>query len=458
MRTKRALAVLILASLVVTGDLGDPHPNVAKAASGRRPNILIIVTDDQPIRTLKVMPRTRHWLVKRGTRFQRAFAATPLCCPSRATIMTGQYAHNTGVKTNADGAKLPVHRTVQHHLHKSGYSTGLVGKWLNAWPFRAPPNDFDTWAVLKPSDGISRYWNATFNLNGRVRKLDGYATNRIASLSTNMLRTWETKDDAKPWFLMVSTGAPHLAAYPDSSDVRADIPRWRPSPAVLEKDRSDKPPWVRAQRKSLDAARAIRQGQLRTLISVDRMMARLRRQLRDGREARDTLVIYLSDNGYLWRDHGVLHKRYPYSNSIRIPFLARWPGRLASGATVRRYISTVDVAPTVFQAAGVTPSHVVDGQSLLETSSRKYVFNEFFRDVSSRFVPSWASLKDSHSQYIEYFGSDRRVMFREYYDLTSDPFQLRNLLQDGNPNNNPDLFRIKSRLEAARNCAGRACP
>jgi arylsulfatase A-like enzyme len=429
---------------------------LGSSAARASPNILVIVTDDQRAGTLGVMPATRRIFLQQGRAFRSNFVTTPLCCPSRASILTGLFAHNHGILTNGM-ANLPQDLTMQRYLHDAGYKTAIIGKYLNSWPLDRDPPYFDRWALVRPRHG---YWNGEFNVNGQIRTLPGYVTDVLAARSVQALRAFN-RSDPQPWFVYIAPTAPHAPAIPVHKYADAQIPHWRPSPAVLERDRSDKPPWVRTQSASLAWARDFRARQLRTLMSVDDLVARLFRELRLLREQRRTVAIFLSDNGVFWGEHGLDGKRAPYTEAVSVPMALRWPGHLEGGTTDRRNATNVDVAPTMLAAAGLVPSSPMDGRSLLDSWTRPVVFTEHwsFREGFRERFRNWKAVRTSRTQYIEYYNDDfSRIIFREYYRLTRDPWELRNLLHDGIRANSPDMTRLHRWIRRYGSCSGTSCP
>lgn len=440
------------------GETGAGPGGAGEAATSAPPNVLLIVTDDQPAGTLEVMPQLRRWFAGRGTTYSRAFVTTPLCCPSRATILTGRYAHNHGVLGNTYGGNLDPGGTLPVLLRQAGYRTALAGKLLNRWPMGRPPPGFDRWAL---SNG--GYRDAIFNVDGTVRTVNRYSTHFVADRATGFLR-WFERDDARPWFLVVAPFAPHGPFEPSDRYRSAPVPPWRPPPEVLEPNRSDKPPHVRARKPNLPATRAIRDGQLRSLMSVDDMVGGLMDELAALGERGRTLAIYVSDNGFLLGTHGIIQgKRLPYLPAIHVPLLARWPGHLPEGATDDRLVANVDIAATVLDAAGVLPAvaSFLDGRSLLSRWSRRRLLLEYWQ-TDGIAIPGWAAFLTPTYHYIESHGPDgRTVTFREYYDLVRDPGELRNVLADPDPGNDPAparLARLSAGLAAARTCRGPAGP
>jgi arylsulfatase A-like enzyme len=450
-----------LAVLVVLLTAAAASPAVVEA-QGARPNILLIVTDDQrATETLGVMPKTRHYFQRGGRRFMNAFATTPLCCPSRASILTGRYAHNTGIHRNSPEG-LDTSTLFPRFLRHDGYRTAMAGKFFNGWGQSKLPH-FDHWASLKVRHGV--YFRPTFNVDGAIRRTRGYSTDLIGQYAINFLNRFENQDDDAPWFLYVAPSAPHYPWRPRPKYRHAPLARWGGTPAVLERNRSDKPAYVRRVNWGLEGGRAVRAGQLRTLMSVDDMVGRLVRRLGALGEKRDTLAIFTSDNGFLWADHSfggaqstAGEKRVPYSASVRVPLLLRWPGHVAAGSRREGLVGNIDIAPTVLSAAGIR--RPLDGRSLLRARARARILLEYWKE-SGQEIPTWASLRTRTYQYIEYRRRGR-VFFREYYDLVRDPWQLHNLLGDGNSRNNPNVMKLHTQLKLDRRCVGtgasRTCP
>ena len=438
----------------------------------RRPNVLIIVVDDQPVEdTLSVMPHVRELFGRGGTRFSNGFVTTPLCCPSRSTIFSGRYAHNHGVTGQGGGGDGGVgtptgqpdpRATMQRYLHDAGYRTAIAGKFLVNVPWSTSPPFWDRWAITGGG-----YYDPGFNIDGHVLSLDGrYSTSVIGSQTVRFLRSFDRTDDAAPWLMYVAPQAPHadLAGnyVPKRVDANAPVGRWRGNPAARESDRSDKPPWV--QYHTLDWAtegRRMRAGQLRTLMSVDRQVGRIYRTI-DALGERNTLAFYLSDNGYLWGEHGIGHeKRYPYTGSVRVPFLARWPGHVAPGGVDRSLVANVDLLPTILDAADLRPQlrYPLDGRSIFGPDRRRLLL-EYFLSPDYDHVPGWAGIRTHRYEYVEWFDDLARtsVSFREYYDLSSDPWQLANRYRDADGGPRPPTRRLHRRLVHAMRCAGDSCP
>jgi arylsulfatase A-like enzyme len=447
-----AARLALLAGAVFLAGLVSPP---SASAAIEPPNVLIIVTDDQRVGTLGVMPRTVRFFQRQGRTFTRGFVTTPLCCPSRASIFTGRYAHNHGVETNGDGRLLPQDVTLQRYLADAGYTTAIVGKYLNSWPLHRDPPHFDHWALAESDT----YRDPEFNVDGTLKTLRGYATDVLASRAVRVLRRFEATD-SQPWFLYVAPVAPHLPSMPAPEYANAPVPAWRPNPAVREADRADKPPWVRERSISQAWVRPRRADQFRTLMSVDDLVSRVARTLGDLRERRRTIAFFVSDNGFLWGEHGLAFKGQPYTHSIKIPLLLTWPGHVSPGSRDGRHAATIDIAPTILDAVGITPAEPMDGKSLLQTWTRRHLFTEYYRTRHHYWIRGWASVRTRRMQYVEYYDDEDRshVVFREYYRLDRDPWQLTNVLRDGNPANNPDIRRLHQLVKQYRACSASSCP
>ncbi|MGH2682804.1 MAG: sulfatase family protein [Actinomycetota bacterium] len=453
---RRAIFGLAIASL--TALAATPGPLQADPGEGNGggtlPNVLVIMTDDQRADgTLDVMPATQRWFGEGGTRFPNTYATTPLCCPSRATLFSGRYAHNHGVTDNAQAGNLNHAETLQAYLQAVGYRTGIFGKFLNLWNVKVSPPLFNDWATFKGG-----YFGKPFNINGTLRRTEGYSTRFIARRAVRFLRKSEQRD-SRPWLMFVTPFAPHVPARAEPAYTDAPVAEWEGNPSVREVDRSDKPSIVQEAEASPDSVQRRRARQLRTLMSVDDLVSTLAAELRRLGEEDGTLAFFLSDNGLMWGDHGTTGKSLPYSASIEIPLLVRWPGTFPAGAVDDRLATTVDIAPTILHAAGLpTVPGQVDGRSLLEPWDRDRVLTESW-------VIPWASLRTRSYQYTEWYNVDGNLTFREYYDLEADPWQLTNLLGDGVPANDPPadlLASLSADLARDRLCAGvegpAACP
>jgi arylsulfatase A-like enzyme len=455
MRRRRTLLGALLVAIALGGVLAGP----GRAQAAVRPYVLLIVSDEARPETLAVMPKTRRWMSRWSRIYPQAYVTTPLGNPSRSSLMTGRYAHNHLVQNDGSSGTLDASTTtIQAYLHAAGYRTALFGKYLDGWADPrsgiSQPRYFDRWASFP---GSFAYYDATWRLPGGVRTIHEYSTSYIGDQAVRFIARREA-DASQPWFMMLGTSAAQSPRTPQLRYRHAPVPRFASNPARAERNRSDKPPYVRARRINPRRDANVRRGQLRTLMSVDDMVDRVFRALRERRELRNTLVVYTSDNGFQWGEHGLTLKGSPYPASYRVPLLIRWPGHFRQAAqTLARRAANIDIAPTVLDAAGVTPDPAVpmDGRSLLRPSTPRAMLLEYWRGGGGG-APPWASIRTATYQYTEYYAADGSVSFREYY-VAGDRFQLRNLLHDGDPADNPDVEALHAKLLAARACQGSSC-
>jgi arylsulfatase A-like enzyme len=431
-------------------------PPIGQALIADPPNVLLIVTDDQRRDgTMIAMPQTAALFDREGTEFTRPYTATPLCCPDRGSIRSGRFAHNHGVTTNWSYPLMQLYdqnSTIEHQLRTAGYATALVGKYWNDWPLGIAPPNFQKWAMF--SGG---YNNMTFSVNGSVRQIPGYTAAVQGTYASQFLNEFEA-NDGQPWYMYLTPQAPHSPTTPESKYQNAPFPNLVPSPAFQETDISDKPVQVRrlGHQHTLSEVDATRKAQLRTLMSVDDLVAGIFAQLEALGET-NTLAIFTSDNGYMWGEHWLNAKRWPYTDSVQIPLFMRWPGHVAAGADDPRLVSHVDIAPTIYGAVGLTPSYVPDGVSLFSPGARQRLYLEYFLSPDAK-VKTWSGLITAGGVgYFEWY-ENGGTFFREYYDLVSDPYQLTNLLGDGNAANDPDVAALSAQLALDRVCVGTACP
>jgi arylsulfatase A-like enzyme len=400
------------------------------------------------------MTKIRGWLADGGTEFRNGYASTPVCCPSRSGLFSGRYTHNHGNLNNQTTKKLDQDATIQAYLKRAGYQTGMAGKFLLEWSNSTRPPNFDMWALT--SGG---YVNVPFGTD-QGNLTAAYSTTEIQRQAVRMLNRFE-QDDSRPFYLYLAPQAPHAPFTPEPKYANANVGPCNPSPGVVETDKSDKPAWVRQYNTSQATGCADRQGQLRTTLSVDDMVDVVMNRLSQLGELANTVVIFTSDNGYLWAEHGVREKFIAYSESIRVPLLVRWPGRVPGGFDDFRPVANIDIAPSILAAAGISPAlkYPFDGRPFLSASglsnqSRPEAYFEYFKDANRPTFPAWRSIRTDRAQYIEWYDGNGSINFREYYDLVNDRYQLTNLLRDGNPGNDPDVSGFSARLADYRTCRG----
>lgn len=399
-----------------------------------RPNFVVIVTDDQRWDTLGSMPAVRRLLMTGGVTFRNAFVTTPSCCPSRVSLLTGQYSHRSGVldgsADNAPGGAPAFYddRSVATWLDDAGYRTGLIGKYLNDYaelPVGYVPPGWDEWFAIAQGHPQVRYYDFELNENGRIVRYGDPSDYSTSVLGSKALRFVEGDG---PFFLYFAPIAPHPPSTPAPEDLDAPVDAWDPPPSFGEEDLSDKPDG-RIDRYDPATARSTRDQMLRSLLAVDRAIEQIHHAVADAGRLDDTYFLFTSDNGFLWGEHRLMGKVWPYEESIRVPLVIRPPGDNPT-RTVRRIALNIDVSSTIADLADVEATPSPDGISLVPflddaaAPTRDRFVVEFLGFAPN--VPPYSALRTERYLYVEY-----RDGSRELYDLRSDPFQLRNMLGEG---------------------------
>jgi arylsulfatase A-like enzyme len=462
----RAGALIVaLVILVVTVALAEP---AAPRRRGTRPNLVVIVSDDQAPGTLPSEPPSMPWLQSRiedptdhWLWFPNAFINTPLCCPSRATILTGLYSHHTGVRDNDQGDRLDESETLPVWLHDAGYTTALIGKYLNRYPFaRGPyiPPGWDRWIAKRNTLVSTTYENYGFVDQGIPMRVsdapDSYASSYFAERAVEFIHGAPTD---RPFFLYFAPSAPHSPFTPAPGDagafedVRLEIP-----PSVTEGDRTDKPRWIARKRPftapEIAKLQDERRRQRETLLGMDDAVRSIVEALRASGELDRTVIVYMTDNGFAFGEHGIRGKRCPYEECVRTPLAVRVPGERSR--TVRGLVSNVDLAPTLLELAGVPPRPDADGRSFAEAlkggrwRGPRGVLLEYVGDAR---LTRWWAVHTGDLVYIETADGTREI-----YDVTglvgpADPYQLDN--RAGHLPYRAAQRRLESLLEALRSGA-----
>ena len=425
----------LTAAIAVPALAGSVTPTAALPPStGARPSVLLIVTDDQRWDTLWSMPHVRSSIAGHGITFADAFVTNALCCPSRASILTGDLSHTTGVyrETPPFGAFSSFRdgSTLATWLHDGGYTTGLFGKYIDAYQHAAltgyVPPGWDRWVAFVRS----RYVDYKLTIDGRIETHGSepadYSTGVLGSYAERFIRGTDG-----PIFVEFAPAAPHAPATPEARFDGAfdDLEPWRP-PSFDEPDVADKPSFIR-ELPRLDArARsdvdAFRRDQYRTLLSVDRQVQGLIDALRDTGRLNDTLIVFTSDNGLSWGEHRWVKKEVPYEESIRVPLIVRYDPLTGSDgpATSSALALNIDIAPTIADAAGVPIA--TDGRSLLpivrgdSTAWRTRFLIEHMEGANP--IPTYCAVRTVRHLFASYASGEQ-----ELYDLEADPFELTNV-------------------------------
>ncbi len=484
------------------------------AAAARPPNIIVIVTDDLDARSATCLPNVQTLLAAEGVTFANAFATTPLCCPSRASILRGQYAHNHGVLSNSgeNGGFPTFYRlgdeesTVATWLQDAGYRTALVGKYLNRYPKGAAashiPPGWDKWTAFASSDedeGGSYYSGYALNVDGDTvfygQQPAEYSTDVLTAEATDFVDRSVTSGD--PFFLYIGPFAPHGPSTPASrhTGAFADVQAPR-TPSFDETDVSDKPAWVQAlpplsadQTALLDDRY---QRRLRSLLAVDEMVASLVETLSATGALDNTYILFMSDNGYHLGEHGIpVGKQSPYDESLRVPLIVRGPG-VPAGVVEDAIALNIDLAPTFAELAGASPAAFVDGRSLVPLLHGEapagwrhgFLVEHYDRTLPEQWgtpgpVPMEEASLDADQQELEEADGDEvtgvtpidsppylglrteQYLYVEYasgerelYDMRADPYQLQNLASTADP---ALLADLAAALDHLRVCAAATC-
>ena len=469
-----AIASITLAAPAAASPDEQRDPNRAQ----KRPNVIVIETDDQS-NSLRGMNNVARLLASKGTTFANSYAAYPLCCPSRATFLTGQYSHNNRVISTdliqGYGA-LDETRTLPVWLGRSGYRTAMVGRYLNGYgtddgvveevrDTRQIPPGWSEWYALTAGTDQRRY-NYRLNENGKVRRYgkrpSDYVTDVLAGHAVDFIERRAPRP--KPFFLWFTPSAPHgeQSRGPGASRdptpaprhlgrfADATLPR---TPAFNEEDVSDKPARLRATPPLSPGTVAdldLRyRSQLESLLAVDDAVKRMVGRIRRAGDKRMTYFVFTSDNGLQMGSHRLLFKSFLYEESTRVPLVIRGP-RFPRGVVREQLVSNVDLAPTISALARVRPTLPMDGRSLLGPARDPSVLSGRELLLESNKTNSVA-VRSGDWVYIEHAGGDR-----ELYDLAADPFQLESL--HASPPHAAIRDRLAARLAQVRDCLGPSCP
>lgn len=451
------------------------HRPDARRAGDDRPNVVLITTDDQALSDMRWMPRTRRWLARGGVTFRNMLSPHPLCCPARAEILTGQFAQNNGVHTNAGpyggaGALREPDNTIAAWLQDSGYLVGMSGKYLNQYDAtQGVPDGWDFWNVATTNEfGYERY--PMYGNGEPVFHTREYSSDVIRDDTVDLVEQWSEAD--QPFFIWSSYYAPHGLCQDTGGCAKPPVPAPRhrdlyrrsavPSlgkPSFDEDDVRDKSREIRKREKvGRRSATYLHRQRIRALAAVDQGVDQTFEALRRTGELDDTVVLFTSDNGYLLGEHRYRGKILPYEESIRVPLLARGPG-IPAGGVRDQVVTTVDLAPTILDVTGVEPGRVVDGRSVLPFArdrDRPRPDSDILIQAGGRPdespTPWWyRGVRNERWTFVRWDDTG----FLELYDNRRDPYQLQNLARDRR--HRGVLREMRQRLAALEDCSGEEC-
>ena len=486
-RTRPGHRWLIAAALLVLALTGAAEAT-AKTHKTARPNVVVVMADDQDFRSMHALPKVRRLVGRRATTFATSIVNYPLCCPSRATYYTGRYAHNHGVLWNnfPEGGyyKFDGRETLPVWLRRAGYRTIHIGKYLNEYGERDPrevPRGWSDW-----HGGIDpltyRYYGYKLNHNGKVKTYG----NRPADYQVDVEARLAEKSivrasrGRRPFFLNVAPIAPHTNSLTARREGTPAIPAPRHArryanallprrPNFNEADISDKPA-IQAffpnplPPTDIAALQEHYRGRLGSLLSVDDLVERIVRALKRTGEYRNTVIVYTSDNGWAMAEHRLRDpltedgraagvKYVPYEESSRVPLLIAGPG-FPKGRTVKEVVVNADLTPTILSLTRARATRPVDGRSLLKLarSPKSYAGRGVLIATAKnpRGVPPYASIRTQRYRY-----DLSEVGLEGLFDLKADPWELTSFHAD------PRYARIKSilrtKLAELRRCSGASC-
>ena len=464
------ITILLAAAVLLVPSIAN-----AQTTAGKRPNIIFIMTDDHAAHAIgaygsriNVTPNLDR-LAREGALLTSVFATNSICTPSRAAILTGQYSHLNGVTmfNRFDSSRMTVARLLQ----QGGYYTGMIGKWH----LGSDPVGFDHWEIL-PGQGV--YFNPLLYTATSEKAYTGYATDIITDLALEFLKN---RPRNKPFFLMMHHKAPHRpwdptethaahfasqripepvtfwdsyatrtdALHENEQRVAADLTnrdlKLTPPPGLnpeqLAKWRAIKPDSVTIVRNGKNEAltgealvrwkyQRFMRDYLATVQSVDDSVGRVLAFLDKSGLARNTIVIYSSDQGFFLGDHGLFDKRFMYEESIRMPFLVRWPAVIKAGTRSDAMALNIDFAPTFLDAAHLPIPEDMQGRSLLSIFRgrippdwRSAMYYRYYHDPGDHNTRAHYGIRTRTHKLIYFWKKDQWELF----DLVNDPYELHNL-------------------------------
>jgi N-acetylglucosamine-6-sulfatase len=459
------LAGDILVSASIARAAQEQLPNITNAS--KKPNIIFVLADDLNTELMDHLPKLRLLLAEQGTTVSNFFVSLSLCCPSRASILRGQYAHNTQIFTNnLPGGGFEKFRSLGHEdstiatwLRDSGYRTVLLGKYLNGYPLTTyVPSGWNEWYGVA---GAINFFNYTLNENGELLRYgsepEAYLTDVLAEKAADFVL--RTAPAAEPFFMYIAPYAPHQPATPAPRHQEAfpgvQAPR---TLSFNEADVSDKPIWVKNTRlrtaEQIAALDVLYRKRLQSMLAIEDLIERLVETLRVTNQLENTYIFFSSDNGFHLGQHRLgSGKNTAYEEDIRVPFIVRGP-RVPAGNIVEYLAGNIDLAPTFAELGGVAPPDFVDGRSLVPLLYGEPVKN--WRQgflLEAGFITGnrvFQGIRANAFTYVEYANTGER----ELYDVEQDPDQLQSLHDTADP---AFLNQLAAWLAALRECAGASC-
>ena len=448
----RYIAIAVLVAGVAALAACASRSRSADALPNRRPNVVVVLLDDvryddvinHPFADLPNLKR----IAREGASFQRSFTSAPLCSPSRAIFMTGQYAYRNGIVDNAERGKQS-HRIVTFPklLHDAGYRTGFFGKWHMSHDDDSPRPGFDRWVSFV---GQGVYFNPELNIDGKSVKAQGYMTDLLTEHAIAFI---DSSPPKQPFLVYIAQKAVHPEIYPNNVRTFPPAPgdehlyaNAKPAHgASWRAPTTGKPALARAYDHSDPRSPAgglpdsVIMDRIRMLSAVDRSVGRLIATLESKGMLDETVFIVTSDQGFFYGEFGLAQeRRLSYDPSTHIPLLVRYPALVKAGTTPDALVSNVDLAPTLLELGGAPLPTNIDGKSLVSVLSgrapsvREDMLVEYYSDTEFPRVAGmgYKAVRTVRYKYIRY---DQLKGMDELYDLRADPSELTNLLPDRAP-------------------------
>jgi len=433
-------------------------PALAAAQTPRKPrNIIFILTDDHrydALGFLKGQPflETPHLdsLARDGAYLKNAFVTTALCSPSRASVLTGKYAHKHKIVDN--NTAIPAGTTFfASDLQKAGYKTAFIGKWHMGGESDAPQPGFDRWVSFRGQGTYLPSANG-LNIDGQKVPQKGYITDELTDYAVDFIQK-----QAGPYFLYLSHKAVHAEFIPAERHKGKFKNATFVPPPSLHAEAINRPMWVQNQRNSWHGVDYPYHSTLNieeyykryaeSLCAVDESVGRVLALLKQRGELDSTLLIYMGDNGFAFGEHGLIDKRTAYEESMRVPMLARCPELFRGGQTLPQVVANLDIMPTVLDAAGIPAPPGGDGASFLPLLKgqpiawRDSLLYEYYWERNFPQTPTIHALRTDQYKYIRYHGI---WDLDELYDIKEDPHELHNLIKS--PAHQETVKRMNQRL------------
>ena len=455
------LLLVTLLLLFTSHAVASEIPKLYRVPGAAPRNILFVLTDDHRYDAIGFMNhpflKTPHldMLARGGAHVRNAFVTTALCSPSRASILTGLYAHQHKVVDNNNPVP-PGTVFFPQYLQAAGYQTAFFGKWHMGGGEQGdePQPGFDHWVSFQ-GQGTYLPTRPGLNVDGKHVPQKGYITDELTDYALDWLKG---RDKNKPFFAYVSHKAVHSEFVPaERHKGRYKDAVFTPPPTMADtpEARRGRPMWVQNQRNSwhgvdfpyhsdLDVGEYYKRY-CETLLAVDDSVGRLMDWLKGEGLLESTLVVYMGDNGFLFGEHGLIDKRCAYEESMRVPMLAHCPQLTKPGTVVTQLVANLDVAPTFLDAAGLVPPKSMQGRSILPllrgespADWRDHLLYEYYWERNFPQTPAMHAIRTDRYKYVHYYGvwdTD------ELYDLASDPREATNLI------NSPEHERLVERLK-----------